>query len=138
MWDLFLQCLHLDSIQRNYGGLKIMGACTVMANYGQDTKRIKESTAASEEPGGKAICWCQKQSTVHAPLHLTAPKGWTNHLSHPSDLTSGPILATHGRNQLVFLGEQTRKPVTCFVPSCFSRGPSKASLNFLSGLNQFL
>ena len=42
-----------------------MGACTFTANYGQDTKRIKNPVAASEEPGEKAICWHQKQGTVH-------------------------------------------------------------------------
>ena len=106
-----------------------MGACTVTANYGQDTKRIKNPAAASEEPGEKAICWHQKQGTVHDPPAPNSTKGVDKPPTSPSDRTSGPILTSaHVRKQLVFLGEQTRKSVTCFAPSCCSRGPSKALL----------
>ena len=73
-----------NKIQRNYKGLKIT---VCMCSWGRLwTKRYKETkstTATSEEPGAKA-------GSYACPLHTTPPKGWADHLSHPSSLTPGP------------------------------------------------
>ena len=46
-------------------------------------KKTKNPTTTSEELGAKAgYCAC--------PLHTAPPRGWANHLSHPSGPTPGP------------------------------------------------
>ena len=48
--------------------------------WAKDTKRPKTPNATFEEPGAKAGYWAD---TLHTPQ----PKGWANHLSHPSSPT---------------------------------------------------
>ena len=74
------------------------------------------------EPGAKAECREQKQGTVHAPCTQIPPKGWANHLSHPSDLTPGPTLTLTPYsvgNQL----ERAREPATCSCSLLLQQGP---------------
>ena len=70
--------------KETYKGLKIT-AC--MSSWGKlwtiRYKKTKNPAATSEGPGAKAgYCAC--------PLPSTPPKGWADHLSHPSSPTPGP------------------------------------------------
>ena len=86
----------------------------IMDNKIQDDQ--KKPTATSEEPGAKVgYCTC--------PLYSTSPKGWTDHLTPPSDPTHGhiPNLTPCNEPAPRCLGEQVRKPVAC------SRSPPAAA-----------
>lgn len=92
-WDLghfatvLAAFLNEQQIGRNNNGLKITGWAVgeIMNNKIQKKKLKKNPTATFEDLRTKAMyCACS--------LHLTPPKGWADHLSHPSSPTPDPAL----------------------------------------------
>ena len=71
-------CPRSNKIQNNYEGWKITACMCSWGKLGtRRYKKTKNPTTTSEKPRAKAeYCAC--------PLHPTQPKGWTNHLSHPT------------------------------------------------------
>ena len=66
------------------------------------------------------------------PLHSTPPKGWANHLSHPSDSTHGHTLPSpHIRNQLTPRRSEQGSLLLAVAPPLLQQGPSKALSEFL-------
>ena len=88
------------------------------------TKDQKHSTATSESQE-------QKQGTC--PLHTPPPKGWANHLRHPSGPTPGhtPSLTPYKEPAHPSSGSKQGKLLLVFAPSCGGRSPSKALPEFL-------
>ena len=100
---------------------------TVSANEQKTQKDQRTPTATSEEPGAKSGCQEQNQGTVHAPS--TPPKGWANHLSHPSGQPlDAPVPSPYTKNKLpsklTHEGiEQARETVTCSRSSLLQQEP---------------
>ena len=97
----------------------------------KDTKRPKNSNAASEEQGAKAGC---PPPSPHTTPHTgPPPKAWADHLCQPLDPTHGhtPHL-TPWKESAHPSGGVSRQGTLLIVllPLCCSRGPS---LNFLPG-----
>ena len=68
------------------------------------------------------------------PLHTAPPKGWADHLSHPSSRSPGPSPTfTPYKEPAPYpcLRERAREPVTSSRPPCGRRGPSRALPEFL-------
>ena len=109
-----------NKIQRNYKGL-IITAC--MCSWGKfwttRYKKTKNPTATSGDLGAKAgYCAC--------PLHSTPPKGWVNHLSHPSSPTPGHASTLTPYKEpahIPLVSEQARKTVTCSRSPLLQQGP---------------
>ena len=112
-------------------GLKITACIPSWGKFWtKDTKRPENPTATFEEPGAKAGT---KAGYCACPLHTTPPKGWANHLSHPSGLTPGhtPTLTPRKEPARPPSGsEQERKWLLVFAPPCRSRGPDKVLPEF--------
>ena len=92
-----------NKVQRNYEGLKIT-ACT--RSWGKlwttRYKKTKHPAATSEEPGAKA-------GDRPYPLHTPPPKGWVDHLNHPSSPPpDAPLPSPHSRNKLAAPREMTK------------------------------
>ena len=81
-------------------------------------KDQKKPTATSEEPE-------QKQGTAHAPLHTAPPKGWAEHLSHPSGPIPGhtPTLTPYEESARPPFREQARESVACSCSLWLQQGP---------------
>ena len=121
-----LKCLHLDTpLLEQQNTKKLYGTKInyVHVQLGQILdKRFKETKkpscqfwrvwSKSRRSGAKAgYCAC--------PLHTMPPKGWANHLSHPSGMTPGhtPTLTPYKEQARPHSGsKQAREPVVC---SCY-------------------
>ena len=99
----------------------------------KDTKRPKNSNAASEEQGAKAGC---PPPSPHTTPHTgPPPKAWADHLCHPSSptprysptLTPDKELAHPPRHP----GNQQGNLLLVLAPLCCSRDPKKALPEFL-------
>ena len=95
---------------RDWKGQKHLHACPAGANYEQAIKKTKTPTATSKEAGAKAgYCTC--------PRHTPPPKGWVNHLSHPSspipEHTPTHVPCQGPADLFPQLREWTRVTVTC-------------------------
>ena len=91
-------------------------------------KDQRNPTPTSEEPGAKVgYCAC--------PLH-TLPKGWADHLSHPSGLTPGhsPVLTPYRKPDCTPFGNEPGNLFLFSLPPAAVGDPIKPCLNFLSGL----
>ena len=113
----------INKMQRNYKGLKIncTHACTVGANYEQDTKRQKTPAATSEKSETKA--WLLYM--VHA--HSTTKGVSKPPLDQPyPHLYEGPAHLPHPLS-----GSKQGNPLLGFAPSCCSRSPNKTLPEFL-------
>ena len=139
-WDLLLKCCNactwispwVTKYEETVWVKKSLCARATEANAEQIIQRDQKAQLPLLKSPEK------KQGTAHSPLHKTSPKGWANHLSHPSGLTPEhtPTLTPYK--------EQARPPLQgagkpkgnlcVLTPPCCSRGPSKVYLNFLSGL----
>lgn len=107
-------------------------------DLGLGTKRYKKTKnppATAEEPGVKTGYREQKWGATQALCTQHHQGGQADHLSHPSSLTSDPIptLTPCKGRAAPPIREQAREPVV-LTPSCYSRGPVKPGLDFLSGL----
>ena len=122
-------------IQRNYKGLKIT---VCMCSWGKlCTTRYKKTNCHFWGARNKSRGSGAKAGHCACPLHSAPPKGWADHLSHPSGWTPGP---TPIRNQLAppqGVSEQG-KLLLVLPPLCCSRGPNKALPGFLVSSDQFL
>ena len=84
-----------------------------------------QKNATFEESAAKArYCVC--------PLHTPPPKGWANHLSHPSALTPEhtPTL-TSKKEPTHPTSESGAKELICSHSLCCSKSPNKALLEVL-------
>ena len=145
-WDPLLQCcnvctwthlpLNNKRQKNNYMELKITACMRSQGKFWtKDTRRPKNPTAASEEPGVKTGCWEQKHGTEHAPCtphHQRVgktpkpplrPDPWTHPYPHPIQGTSLPP-------------QGASKGICCLFsqPPASVGTPIKPCLNFLSGL----
>ena len=101
----------------------------VHEQLGQIPEKRSRKTKKTQLPLLKSL----EQKTGHwaCPLHTPPPKGWTNHLSHPSGLTPGhtPTLTPYEKQVCHPLREWTSKGTCCVF--CRSRGRNKALPEFL-------
>ena len=116
-----------NKIQKNYKGLKIT-AC--MCSWGKLwTTRYQKDKQKTNchfwKAGSKNTVSEAKAGYCTCLLHWTPPKGWANHLSHPSSPTLGPAPTLTPRKEPAHhpLGEQARESVTCFCSPLLQQGP---------------
>ena len=100
IWDPLLQCCNAsctwtnlsssNKIRRNYKGLKIAAR---MGGWGKfwtkDTKRPKHPYCHFWRARSKNRVSRAKAGYCACPLHTPPPKGWADHLRHPSSPTPG-------------------------------------------------
>ena len=133
-WDALLQCLHLDThllVQKNTK--KLQGTktnCTHVHMGQRRNSKIQKGhkpTAISELPGAKARYY-------ESSLYTAPPRGWADHLSHPSSPTHQSI---HPHRHPIYGNSKG----TCHwfsLPGATARVLTKPCLNFSSGLLQCL
>lgn len=100
----------------------------VWANYGQhDTKRSKTQLPLLSSQEQKKYFSCT--------LHTTSPKGWVNHLSHPSSPTPRatlPLTLYKTSSPLLLPPQASNGSCYLFLlPPAAARAPNKASPEFL-------
>lgn len=111
-------------------GQKQLRACATEANSEQMIQRDQKTQLPLLKSPEK------KQGTAHSPLHMTSPKGWANHLSHPFGLTPGhtPTFTPYKEqaHPLTQGASKQRADLLCVLtPPYCSRGPSKGLPEFL-------
>ena len=151
-WDPLPQCCNAgtwthifwgNKIQTNYMEAKIT-AC--MCSWGKlrtkDTKRPKNLTVISEEPGIKTGCQVQKQGNEHALCTQCQQRGGQNTQATTLDWAlDTPLPSPHIWNKLITTPPPPQgsiepgEPVTCSPsPPAAVGAPIKPCLNFLSGI----
>ena len=108
-------------LKRNDKGLKNCVHAQLGQIMNSKTQKTKHPAATSEELGAKAGC-------CPCPLHTPPPKGWANHLSHPSP----PHIK--GINSPPSSGSEQGNCYLLSLPPIATGAPIKPCLNFLSGL----
>lgn len=110
-----------NKMQRHYKGLKITECLNIWGKFWTRYKKTKKPTATSEDLRGKAgrCAWT---------LHTAPPRGWKDHLSHPTGPTprSVPILilykeSAHAPTHTV---SEKGKVLLSFALSWCSRSPN--------------
>ena len=110
-----------NKIQRNYKAVKIaMCIHSLDKLWTVGYKKNENPDAISKDPGEKAgYCTCT--------LHTAPPRGWADHLNHPSGPTPGPAspLAPYKAPAHLLSGSEQGNLLLVFDPFCCSKSPNK-------------